>query len=91
MLKLNLEELCRYLSSIHNKPVKILSVGQLLAADWESGKELKAFGYGEPILIEYEVEGRKEKAVGSRRDNGRMLAPALWRRSAFRSEVCCGH
>ena len=63
MLKLHLNRLRKYLSSIYNTDVEILAVGELGGKEQSPEKELKGFGYGVPYLIELVVEGEKKKVV----------------------------
>ncbi len=51
-----------FLSQHFGQPVKILRVGDLLA---ETTDELKGFGYGSPIVVEFELKGEKKKLVFS--------------------------
>jgi len=55
------EAVREYLERLLRKPVRILSMGgqnkQELAGD------LKAFGYGTPLFIEYEAGGKRNQAV----------------------------
>lgn len=59
--ELKIEALQSYLNRLYGKEVKLLSVGGIPPTGKKD--ELKGFGYGEPLLIEYEVDGRKERAV----------------------------
>lgn len=61
MAELKVEALQSYLNRLYGKEVKLLSVGGIPPTGKKD--ELKGFGYGEPVLIEYEVDGRKERAV----------------------------
>jgi hypothetical protein len=64
MPELSFEKVKEYLSNLYSKDVQILYLGSLekekkvLKED-----ELKGYGYGNPVLIEYVVGGREEKAV----------------------------
>lgn len=49
-----------FLSRHYGQPVKVLKVGDLLA---ETTDELKGFGYGSPIVVEFELNGEKKKLV----------------------------
>ncbi|MEM2602442.1 MAG: phosphotransferase, partial [Candidatus Bathyarchaeia archaeon] len=64
-MSLNLEELRRYLASIHGTEVSITSVRELGGAEGAVGArgELKGFGYGRPYLIEFSVGGERRSAV----------------------------
>jgi len=56
------EALERYLSSLFNAEIKVVSLREFKKD--ESGEELKAFGYGSPVLVEFTREGEKrERAV----------------------------
>jgi hypothetical protein len=50
-----------YLESLYAKPVRMLSMSS--EGIQESGDDLKAFGYGSPLFLEYEVAGERKKAV----------------------------
>jgi hypothetical protein len=50
-----------YLSSLYAKPVRLLSMTE--QGRQEAGDDLKGFGYGTPLFLEYEVNGEKKKAV----------------------------
>jgi len=57
------DTLTRYLSSLHGAEVKVLSVGEF-GKPGEAGKlDLKGFGYGKPLLVDYEVEGKRFSVV----------------------------
>jgi hypothetical protein len=69
LARLNLEAMQTYLEGLFGPGVKLLSVGGIPATGDKD--ELKGFGYGEPVLVEYELEGVTEKAVlGSARPDG---------------------
>ncbi len=51
-----------FLSKHFKQPVKVLKVGDLLA---ETTDELKGYGYGSPLVVEFEIEGEKKKLVFS--------------------------
>lgn len=61
MAELRIEAVQRYLNKLYGKDVKLISVGGLPPTGKKD--ELKGFGYGEPVLIEYEVDGTRERAV----------------------------
>jgi tRNA A-37 threonylcarbamoyl transferase component Bud32 len=67
---LSKEKLEGYLASLyHNKNVRVESFGEL-GKDSSDG-ELKGFGYGNPVLIRYSVDGVAEEAViNSMREGG---------------------
>lgn len=50
-----------YLSSLYAKPVRLLTMTE--QGRQEAGDDLKGFGYGTPLFLEYEVSGEKKKAV----------------------------
>ena len=50
-----------YLSFLYAKPVRLLSMTE--QGRQEAGDDLKGFGYGTPLFLEYEVNGEKKKAV----------------------------
>ncbi len=52
----------KFLSDHFGQPVKVIRIGNLLA---ESSDELKGFGYGSPLVIEFDIEGEKKKLVFS--------------------------
>ncbi|MFH1736848.1 MAG: phosphotransferase [Actinomycetota bacterium] len=69
MPDLKFDEVQKYLEDLFGPDVKLNSVGGLPSTGEKD--ELKGFGYGEPILIEYELNGAVEKAVlGSARTDG---------------------
>lgn len=51
-----------FLSQYYDQPVKVLKVGDLLA---ETTDEIKGFGYGSPLVVEFELNGEKKKLVFS--------------------------
>lgn len=62
-LRLTLDNLKEYLSSVYKTDVEILWVGELGKKLQKPETELKGFGYGVPYLIEFMVEGEKKKVV----------------------------
>ena len=50
-----------YLTQLFGKTVKLLSVGGMPATGKKD--ELKGFGYGEPVMVEYEVDGEVRRSV----------------------------
>jgi hypothetical protein len=50
-----------YLASLYGKPVQLLSLSH--AGTQEQGDDLKGFGYGVPLFLEYTVDNEKKKAV----------------------------
>jgi hypothetical protein len=55
------EALEEYLSSLYGKEVKVISLMEFRGD--ETGEELKGFGYGRPVLIEFACEGETERVV----------------------------
>jgi hypothetical protein len=55
------EALAEYLQTLYQKPVRVFSVSGHGAQ--EEGDDLKGFGYGTPLFLEYEVNGDAKKAV----------------------------
>jgi hypothetical protein len=86
---LSIEALTEYLASLYDKPVRVLSLTGHGAQ--EEGDDLKGFGYGSPLFLEYEVNGERKKAVletmapspyGHEHFSDRAQA-ILWEHSAF--------
>jgi hypothetical protein len=91
MINIKLDNLEEYLSSLYRARAKILFFGEL-GKKMESPKEkLKAFGYGTPYLIEFDVKGETKRIVletvrpdGFGHDHFSDRAQiALWQHSAF--------
>jgi tRNA A-37 threonylcarbamoyl transferase component Bud32 len=61
MIRINSEEIQKYLSSVFKDEVTIRYIGELCKE--KERKKLKAFGYGLPYLIEIEVKGKKKSLV----------------------------
>ncbi len=61
MASINLQALTDYLISLHQKPVRIVSATG--HGTQEEGDDLKGFGYGSPLFLEYVVDGEQKKAV----------------------------
>ncbi len=90
---MELDSLTEYLQSLYKTQVRVLSVSRHGAQ--EEGDDLKGYGYGSPLFIEYEVLGERKKAVLE------TIAPSfyghdhfsdraqtiLWEHSAFNSLV----
>lgn len=69
MPELKLESVQSYLEELFGSGVRLVSVGGIPPSGEKD--ELKGFGYGEPVLVEYELNGAIEKAVlGSARPDG---------------------
>lgn len=64
-----------YLEALHKKPVRMLSM--TTEGRQETSEDLKGFGYGEPIFIEYELEGNRKKVVLE------TMAPSLYSHDHF--------
>lgn len=58
---LKVANLRNYLCRLYGREVNILSIGGL--TDLKEKDELKGFGYGSPILIEFEMDGQRKRAV----------------------------
>jgi hypothetical protein len=58
---MTVQAVTEYLAGIWKKPVRVLSMTWEGAQ--EAGDDLKGFGYGSPLFIEYEVAGERKKAV----------------------------
>lgn len=64
MPELRLEEVKQYLSGLYGQDVEISYLGDLeKEKEFLSEDDVKGFGYGNPILIEYVINGKEEKAV----------------------------
>ena len=61
MPKLTMQALTEYLEELYGKPVRVLSMTAQGAQ--EEGDDLKGFGYGAPLFLEYELSGERKKAV----------------------------
>jgi hypothetical protein len=61
MRGLKVEAVRSYLSSLFKKPVEIISIGNLAKDGLKD--ELKGYGYGSPLLIEFEIGGNRRRAV----------------------------
>jgi hypothetical protein len=55
-------EIERYLKSVMGSSARLIRQS-VLAKPGKSKRELKAYGYGLPVLLEYEVDGERRKAV----------------------------
>lgn len=91
MPSITVQALTDYLSSLYGKSVRIHSMTGHGAQ--EEGDDLKGFGYGSPLFLEYEVDGERKKAVletmapssyGHDHFSDRAQA-ILWEHSAFNS------
>ncbi len=61
MPSLSIQALTEYLQSLYTEPVRLISLTGHGAQ--EEGDDLKGFGYGSPLFLEYEVGGERKKAV----------------------------
>ena len=69
MPELRFDAVQSYLAGLFGPEVKLISVGGIPPTGAKD--ELKGFGYGEPVLVEYELNGSIDKAVlGSARTDG---------------------
>jgi hypothetical protein len=91
MPAISVQSVTEYLQSLYAKPVRLLSLTRHGAQ--EEGDDLKGFGYGSPLFLEYEVGGERMKAVletmapsayGHDHFSDRAQA-ILWEHSAFNS------
>ncbi len=89
MAPVSLDVLRDYLSALYGRQVSVLSVS--VHGTQEEGDDLKGFGYGSPLFIEYDVSGERKKAVletmapsayGHDHFSDRAQA-ILWEHSAF--------
>ncbi len=58
---ITIQAVTEYLEALYENPVRILSMNE--EGKQEAGDDLKGFGYGSPLFLEYEVAGEKKKAV----------------------------
>jgi hypothetical protein len=61
MPQITVQAVTNYLESLYAKPVRVISLSE--EGKQEARDELKAFGYGVPLFLEYEVAGERKKAV----------------------------
>ena len=61
MPRLTISALTEYLETLYAGPVRVISMTNHGAQ--EEGDDLKGFGYGAPLFLEYEVSGERKKAV----------------------------
>jgi hypothetical protein len=61
MPRLTNTALTEYLVALYAKPVRVVSMTS--HGTQEEGDDLKGFGYGAPLFLEYEVSGEQRKAV----------------------------
>jgi hypothetical protein len=58
---ITVQAVTEYLQSLYTEPVRVLSMTS--QGRQEEGDDLKGFGYGSPLFLEYEVGGKRQKAV----------------------------
>ncbi len=89
MPRITLQAVSTYLETLYGKPVRVLSM--TTEGKQEAVDDLKAFGYGSPLFLEFEVAGERKKAVletmtpsfyGHDHFSDRAQA-ILWEHSAF--------
>lgn len=89
MAELTIPILREYLESLYKKPVRVLSLSK--EGKQEAPDDLKGFGYGAPLFIEFEISGERKKVVletmapssfGHDHFSDRAQA-ILWEHSAF--------
>jgi tRNA A-37 threonylcarbamoyl transferase component Bud32 len=61
MPPLSFDAVAEYLSRVFGRPVRVLSIAE--HGKRELGGDLKTFGYGTPVFLEFEMDGEKRKAV----------------------------
>ena len=61
MPRITIQAVTAYLETLYSKPVRVLSM--TTEGKQEAGDDLKAFGYGLPLFLEYEVAGERKKSV----------------------------
>jgi hypothetical protein len=92
LLKLSVERLEEYFSSVYKASVKVSRFFPLgMEKEAEAGKDLKGFGYGVPYFIEFSVDGETKRVVletmrpeGFGHDHfSDRAATLLWQHSAF--------
>ncbi len=61
MPSLSIQAVAEYLQTLYTKSVRLISLTSHGAQ--EEGDDLKGFGYGSPLFLEYDVGGERKKAV----------------------------
>jgi hypothetical protein len=61
MPTISLQAVKDYLEALYTQPVRVISMNRHGAQ--EEGDDLKGFGYGAPLFLEYDVAGEHKKAV----------------------------
>jgi hypothetical protein len=80
MIELGLEHLERFLSECFGAGVKLRGVGEIGSLEEQGMKE---FGYGKPLLVNYELDGSERQAVLSMMRGDRYGHQFLWDRAAI--------
>jgi hypothetical protein len=91
MPQITIQAVTTYLESLYGKPVRVLSMTTEGKQETGDDLNLKAYGYGSPLFLEYEVAGERKKSVletmtpsfyGHDHFSDRAQA-ILWEHSAF--------
>jgi hypothetical protein len=61
MPQITIQAVTEYLSSLYAGSVRLISM--TMEGKQEANDDLKAYGYGSPLFLEYEVAGELKKAV----------------------------
>ncbi len=61
MPRITIQAVTEYLQTLFGKPVRVLSLAE--HGKQELAGELKGFGYGTPVFLEFELAGKRKKAV----------------------------
>ncbi len=61
MPEITIQAVTTYLETMYAGPVRIISMTE--ESGQKTNEDLKAFGYGSPLFIEFEVEGKRKKVV----------------------------
>ncbi len=61
MSQITMQAVAEYLQSLYDKPIRLLSMTR--RGRQEEGDDLKGFGYGSPLFLEYEIAGERKRAV----------------------------
>jgi hypothetical protein len=61
MPRISLQAVSVYLQSLYAEPVRVISMTE--EGKQETSEDLKAFGYGSPLFLDYEVGNKRRKAV----------------------------
>jgi len=90
-MKLSVNALREYLSSLYDADVEIRGVWRLDGEKSEGSKDLKGFGYGVPYVIEFSVDGEAKRVVLETMRSGGFgheyfsdrAGSVLWQHSVF--------